>query len=253
MSRRVSASDRSSTEAAARARWATSASSRALVRGQSRHSRAERRQLGLVPRALGFKGQLDLLGQRQRRVAVGRRSVELPPGAPLDGREPLSEACLGGCRGISAGRVRGSAGGIGLLAKALDLLPEAGRGVLRLRRRHERARRELRLGEGAVEPHRKRPGHAEQCHGLPRGAPEGVHRVVAGPPDVVQEVGDVARQKPAEFERANELELARLRSGVDPEVGRGVLEEGLGKLPDLDEGRVRVGERVQLCQRAQAR
>ena len=184
---------------------------------------------------------VDLLGQ-------------LLPGGPLLGlpRQPLLDALAGA--GVLLGLAPGTGGGIlalrHLALERSDLLPQGGRGIDRLRRRHERPGFEPRLlAVGAMEPDAELAGELQRGQRLRMGALDLVGRAVPRLAQRVEHVRDLLRDDPLVGEAPQRLLEGLALSLIGALAGRDLLGQQLRELAQLEDGRGRVVAEVTLRQR----
>ena len=165
-------------------------------------------------------------------------SVAAPSCASTDCRRPTASRCSVWCSASASDRRSSSArrswpssrGGQG------DEGPGLEGGVL----------------EGAVEPDRELPGDLEGGERPFVVALQAMGRGVAAAPDLVEELGDLARDQAAVTQPAQQVELGLGGGFVQADLGRDHLTKELRELAELDQRGVGVLREVPLCQQPQA-
>ena len=106
--------------------------------------------------------------------------------------------------------------------------------------------------EGAVEPDRELPGDLEGGERPFVVALKAMGRGVAAAPDLVEELGDLARDQAAVTQPAQQVELGLGGRFVQADLGRDHLTKELRELAELDQRGVGILREVPLCQQPQA-
>lgn len=106
--------------------------------------------------------------------------------------------------------------------------------------------------EGTVEPDRKLPGDFEGGERPFVVALQAMGRGVAAAPDLVEELGDLARNQSVVTQPPQQVELGLGGGFVQADLGRDHLTQELRELAELDQRGVGILREVPLCQQPQA-